>query len=473
METKSKTEQSQYPTDRGWSEVELEKIELGDVRLERRLRRTAESLSRQPEYPINVASEDSAATKAAYRLFDNEKLTAEAILEPHRKKTVLRMQSEPLVLAIQDTSIIDFTSHKKTQGLGPTGRAGNVTLQGLILHSSLAVTPQGLPLGLLSHECWAREGLCHSEQNCQQRAFENKESYKWVRVLKEVAALPIPTTTKVVHVADRECDIYEFLRDAEQVGANYLVRACYDRLVEFDEYETIQTQIRAQPCLKYVELDVPSEKRKAILELRFTETTIRAPKLKYKDPLETPRPPIRCWIVNVIEPQPPSGEKALSWTLITNVGIYSENDALERLDWYRRRWSIEEYHKILKSGCSIEDCRLQTADRLKRFIALFCVIGWRIFWMVHISRADTRAPAALVLTSSEIGTLCSLERFHEKKISPGTLTVRQAVAAIGALGGHLWKKSPTHPGATAVWRGWQRLSSMLELYNSMEKRCGY
>lgn len=441
--------------DTGWAQGELAKIDLGDARLERRLRRVAEDLSQQPEYPINLASEGAAATKAAYRLFDNEKCSPDKILSAHRNRTLSRMREVPLVLAIQDTSFFNFTSHKKTKGLGPIGDSSG-TLQGLLLHSTFAVTPYGLPLGVLSHRCWARQGFCQSDTSYKERPFVDKESFKWVEALRDVTALPTSSTTTVVHVADRECDIYEFLREAQGLGARYLIRACHDRAIESDEFGNINEQLDVLSPHALVSLDVPTQKRKADLELRFTQIILRAPSRIAK----AERLPLSCWVVHVVEPRPPSGYEPLSWTLLTNIEVSSVDEAIEKIAWYRRRWSIEEFHKVLKSGCAVEDCRLQTAERLSRYLALFCVIAWRIFWMVHVSRTDPHAPAEVALTTSEIAALCSLERFNAKTFTPVSLTVRQAVSAIAALGGHLARKNDPPPGTLAIWRGWQRLASM-------------
>jgi Transposase Tn5 dimerisation domain len=144
---------------------------------------------------------------------------------------------------------------------------------------------------------------------------------------------------------------------------------------------------------------------------------------------------------------------------------------VERISWYRRRWSIEEFHKVLKSGCVVEKSRLQTAERLKRYIALLCVIAWRIFWLVHIQRANPGASAEVALTQAEIGVLRSLKRFSGR-FTPTSMTVRQAVIAIACLGGYLNRKNDPPPGPTAVWRGWQRLASMSELYESLVTGCG-
>lgn len=449
--------------DPGWAEIELGGVHLGDARVERRLFRVAEDLSGQPEYPINQASNDAAATKAAYRLFDNDKVTSEKIFAVHRKKVLHRIREEPLILAIQDTSYFNFTSHKKVTGLGPIGNAGEQALQGLIMHSTLAVTPLGLPLGVLTQQCWARKGFCDSDNTYRSRAFKDKESYKWVSTIQQICEMPISAGTKVIHVADRECDIYEFLREAKGCHQNYVVRACYDRSIESPEYASVQGQLNALTPQALIELAVPTQKRKAKLDLTFAPVTLKAPGRV----AEAERIAIPCWVVHVSEPTPPQECEALSWTLLTNVDVASVDDALERLSWYRRRWSIEEFHKILKSGCTVEDCRLQTAERLKRYIALFCVIAWRIYWMVHIQRADPKAPACVVLTKTEIGTLCSLKRFAGKQLSVEKLTVKQAVIATACLGGYLDRKNDPPPGPTALWRGWQRLSSMAELYESM------
>ena len=331
------------------------------------------------------------------------------------------------------------------------------------MHSTFAVTPRGLPLGILSHRCWAREGFCQSEATYEERFFCEKESYKWVEALNTVTDLPRSSMTTIVHVADRESDIYEFLREAHGRNTKYVIRACYDRTIESVEYSHIQEQLQATPAQAIVTIDVPSQKRRATLSLTFQSVTLRSPtRIPNVERISLP-----CWVVHVKEQEPPEGTEALSWTLLTNVPTHSIDDALLSLSWYRRRWSIEEFHKILKSGCTVEDCRLQTADRLKRYLALFCVIAWRIFWMVHIQRANPTAPAEVALTQSEIGTLRTLKRFHGMLPKEGTLTVKQVVIAIARLGGYLNRKNDPPPGPTALWRGWQRLSSMTEVYDGI------
>lgn len=456
--------------DAGWAAAELEGVEFEDGRLERRLRRVAEELSGQPEYPINQASEDAAATKAAYRLFDNDKVTGERILSPHRTKTLRRMREEAVVLAIQDTSFFNFTSHKKVRGLGPIGDK-SAAQQGLLMHSVFAVTPQGLPLGMLWQRCWSRDGFRESPEAHEDLPIEEKESYRWVEALRDTTDLVTShaASTMVVTVADRESDIYEFLLEAQRLNSKYTIRACHNRCVQAEEYDYIQDLFGALKPQGGIELEIPSQKRQATFEITFSPVTLRPPGriTTSKSKLH-----VACWVIKAQEINAPKGNEPLTWTLLTNIPVVSVEQALERISWYRRRWAIEEFHKIIKSGCVVEDCRLQTADRLKRYIALFCVIAWRIFWMVHIRRSDPKAQAEVVLTKTEIATLCALKRFKEKLPSTKTLTVKQVIVAIACLGGYLNRKNDPPPGTTVLWRGWQRLSSMAELYESMVPGCG-
>src|SRR3954454_2648948 len=455
--------------DEGWAEGEFEGVALGDARLERRLIRVVEGLSSQPEYPVNQACEDAAATKAAYRLFDNDKVSAAKILTAHRAKTSRRMGQEPVVLAIQDTTFFNLTGHKKTRGLGPIGdRSGK--LQGLILHSTFAVTPRGLPLGVLTHDCWAREGFRENEYTHEELPIEKKESFRWVEALREVSKLTVSqNNSMVVTIADRECDIYEFLLEAQLRNAKYVIRAAHNRHVLDSEYKYTHECVRASPVRGQIKVTVPSQQRTAAVKVRFSTITLCAPErlTKSKNKFN-----VSCWVIYVEEVEPPAGVEALSWTLLTNIPVTSLEHAVERISWYRRRWSIEEFHKVLKSGCMVEKSRLQTAERLKRYIALLCVIAWRIFWLVHIQRANPGASADVALTQAEIGTLRSLKRFSERFTPSTSMTVRQAVIAIACLGGYLNRKNDPPPGPTAVWRGWQRLASMSELYESLVTGCG-
>ena len=192
-----------------WSEHEFERVNLGDKRLNARLKKLSTDLSAAPSAPINQASEDWAATKAAYRFFQNDKVTSEKILSAHRTRTWERIHREPVVLAVQDTSYLNFSSHRKTKGLGPIGDSRSAS-QGVVTHNVLAITPQGLPLGLLNQTGWTRDGYSQqSERERKNTSIEQKESYRWLQNLELVQKLK-PIDSRVVTICDRESDIYEF-----------------------------------------------------------------------------------------------------------------------------------------------------------------------------------------------------------------------------------------------------------------------
>ncbi|NET07819.1 MAG: IS4 family transposase [Merismopedia sp. SIO2A8] len=445
-----------------WAEEEFRGVDFGDVRLKKRVILLADSLSNYPLSPINQASEDSASTKAAYRFFGNGKVDSSKIMSGHIRQTVSRAREESVILAIQDTSYLNYSKHKKTTGLGSIGSEG---VDGLIMHSTLACTTQGLPLGLLTHKCWGRDGLISdkmSRKEADSRPFCKKESYKWFDSVNEISKLNLGIE-KVVHIADRESDIYEFLRESHRINAHYVIRANHDRKVILDTSCTINEAIESSPVRAILETKVPNNKAPVILECRFIKTAISEP-LRIKS---CEREPLESWIIRITQTNAKAGEEPLEWTLLTNIPIKTIEDAIEKIQWYKLRWRIEEFHKILKSGCKIEECRLQSAEKLKRFIALFSIIAWRIFWMTHLGRINPQADATVILTKNEIQTLRTLKKFKDKLVKVKKLTVKKAITFIAMLGGYLNRKNDPPPGNTVLWRGWQRLSAMTEMYESM------
>jgi hypothetical protein len=371
------------------------------------------------------------------------------------------MKGEEVVLANQDTSYLNYSKHKATTGLGPIGDKRS-NPQGLVMHSTFAVTPKGLPLGVLTLKIYARDGHLDPKQS-EKRAIEEKESYRWIETLPQVKGIP-----NLVMQGDRENDIYESLVEAEKLNVKYNLRSCTDRKIDSEEQAIFQaflhTFLMNSPARGEIEIELPEEKRKARMEIKYERVEILPPKRITRSKKAKG---VLCWIVQISEIDVPAGNQAVCWNLLTNVPVETINDAIERIAWYKRRWAIEEFHKILKSGCTVEKCRLETAERLTRYITLFAVIAWRIFWMVHIARTDPNAPAEVALTNSEIGALKSLKRFEELLPTKKTLNVKKAMTAIACLGGYLNRKNDPPPGPTVLWRGWQRLSAMDELYESI------
>jgi hypothetical protein len=320
------------------------------------------------------------------------------------------MKQEPVVLAVQDTSYLNFSTHKQTQGLGPIGDSRSASV-GLVTHNILAVTPQGLPLGLLNQIGWARVG--YNQQSDRERkntSIEHKESYRWIQGIEFVQNLK-PENVRVITVCDRESDIYEFFVASEHCHGEFVIRASWNRHLKDSQYPRLWEHLQVQPIAGYYQITVPPRDsnldRTATLAVRFGEVTL-SPTQRPKHSLFYPLLPITLNAIYVTEVDATNPEQQIEWMLLTNIAVTSFEAALEKLRWYCCRWQIEVFHKILQHGCTIEQCRLQSADRLNRYITLMSIVAWRLFWMTWMQRSHSTAPATTILTEIEIRTLLLL-----------------------------------------------------------------
>ena len=443
-----------------WSQQEFETLDLGDKRLTQRLIEVAAELSASPQSAIHAACGDWAAAKAAYRLFDNEKVTAGAILSPHFQRTIERMESYDRVFAVQDTTYLDYTHHPSTAGLGPIGTPSQ-GIYGFVKHTTLVFTESGLPLGCLSDAVWVRDTQDRHTRNTHVPLTE-KESYKWIEAFNQTQART-PEGVEVISICDREADIYEFFVQAQDTP--FVIRAAQNRNVD-DEAGQLRALVQRQPAAGQQQVKIPARSsdpaREATVSIHFTTTTLLPP---YRPPAFHPQklPAIDVSVVWVTEVHPPVDATPLQWLLITNVKVTDFADAIQRIRWYSLRWHIEVYFKVLKSGNNIEQCRLQTKDRLLRYIALKSVIAWRLYWLTMYKRHAPDADCTCVLTDNEWKALYCVT--HKKTTVPEKLpTVSQVVIWIAKLGGFLARKSDPEPGVTVIWRGWQRLSDIADTF---------
>jgi len=442
-----------------WATEEFSKIRLKDKRLNQRCQKLASVLEHQSTQPINQACEDWADTKAAYRFFDNPKVAPDKILAPHCQRTVKRMKSHPLVLAVQDTTFLNYTQHPQTEGLGEIGTKQQ-NQRGFGMHSTLAVTPQGLPLGLLAQQFFERPigEASHTALEIQKLPIEEKESYRWIEAFEQVIALT-PEEVQVVTVCDREADFYEMFVMAEEKQADLLVRANTDRRLD-EEAKFLWAKAESQSKAGDLTIDiVGNDKRKArqaTVSVRFCTVRLRAPWRPQKKKL----PSITLTAILVREDNPPADiQDPVEWLLLTNTSVKDFDQAVQVIAWYCCRWQIEVFHKIIKSGCRVEDCRLQTAARLQNYIALMSVVAWRLQWLTYINRISPDEPCTTVLTTIEWQALYM--RIHKTSVLPKSLpSTHQVIRWIAQLGGFLGRKSDGEPGIVVIWRGWQRLQDM-------------
>jgi hypothetical protein len=453
-----------------WCVDEFASVELHDERLNSRCSELAVQLAMRPSLPLSQACEDWANTKAAYRFFDNDEVSPERIQAPHQQRTVERMAEHPRVLAVQDTTFLNYTHHPKTEGLGPIGKKGQKQY-GLGLHSTLAVLPNGLPLGLLTQDVLIRpeDEPSHRPEECRLLPIEEKESYRWLRAFEQTLALA-PPGVEVITVCDREADIYEMFAFAQTKNAPLLVRASWDRALLDVEVRKLWPKVAGQRIVGYLTVHLSGnntrQARQATGSIRFVSITLRPP----WRPNGLKLPTITLNAVFVREEDPPTDiDEPIEWLLLTSTPVASVAEAQQVIGWYCCRWQIEVFHKVLKSGCQVEDCRLQTADRLRSFVALMSVIAWRLHWMTYINRCQPDLPCTAVLTAIEWEVLYM--RIHKSNRLPETApTVHQAVRWIAQLGGFLGRKSDGEPGVTALWRGWQRLQDLAATWEIVKEQ---
>lgn len=450
---------------------EFEGASLGDARLDERLLETARILNAQPLYCINAAIDDWKTKKATYRFFSNKKSTPEKILQPHFAQTKKRMQDWDYVYSIQDTSFLEFNKHDKMEGLGSIGRYGDDNhIQGLVSHISLAVSCSGLPLGLQSFEIWARpeEGYGKTDDRDGE-----KESQKWLRHLDRAKEF-YSDRSKMILVADRESDFFELFDKIKNEKINAVIRSKHDRYVKGRDLWLTRALEKASSAGKITIDDVETtdnKKRTVVADLKFASVNIEVPgncQRQYPFGLE-------LHVVEVYEQAPPEGEKPLYWRLLTTIDVTDFENAKEIIKHYKMRWNIESYFKVLKSGCKVEDCRLEKAERVIRYVAVMSVVAWRIYWTVHVNRLLPKGSWSLVLTQVEYYTLwvrINKKDIMEKKIPKRPppdrpWDVRECVRSIAKLGGFNGRKNDGEPGMTSIWRGWTRLQDMVEVAEAL------
>lgn len=447
------------PTD--WAEEEFGAAELGDHRLERRLVTLARDFYARPLATLPEACGTRAKAKAAYRFFDHDEVTMERVLSPHYEATTARVAEHSVVLAVQDTTFLDYSTHPATVDLGPIGTQSQNGLIGLVVHDTMAYSLEGTPLGLLQIQCWARNP---NEKGKRTRRYElpieQKESYKWLRSFQAAreAQRRCPHTT-VVSVGDREADLYELFELASRSADNpkLLVRAERKRLVQ-GEQGPLWDFVHSQHVAGIWKLHVPRRgnrpARTASLEIRFTTVELRPPKRKSR------LGSVRLWAVEAREKDAPGGIQPIHWMLLTTLEVNSLQEATEKLEWYSLRWQIEVYHRTLKSGCRIEQRQLRDADRLEACLAIDAVVAWRIAHLTKLGRETPDVPCTVFFEEAQWQALAV---FVTRNPTPPTTppSLREATRMVATLGGFLGRKCDGQPGTKTIWIGLQRLDDFI------------
>ncbi|WKB56009.1 IS4 family transposase [Eleftheria terrae] len=445
-----------------WIDQELDESVFQDARLGRRLRALLARFAQAPGQSIPWVCQDWANTKAAYRFLSNERVNEADILAGHFSATRQRIvaASQAPVLVLHDTT--EFAYHrdsdhalgllgKVNSGWDSQGRVRHHTVRGLLMHSSLAVTTEGLPLGLAAVKFWSRSKFKGTNAlkrsiNPTRVPIELKESMCWldnVRLSGEMFEQP----ERCVHIGDRGSDIYELFCQAHEAQTHFIFRTCADRLAG-DGTHTVATYLREVRCRGLHRIQVRNsqgQERCALLELKYCRVRLLPPRAK-----QSRYPPLMLTVLQAVEREAPLHADPIDWKLITNLPVTSRAQAIEKLDWYAMRWKIETYHKILKSGCRAEDSKLRTAQRLTNLIAMFCLLGWRIFWLTMMNRAAPEAPPRMAFTEAEVEVLDRLRPPSCTAASPCRQSLSSCLMQLARLGGYLARASDPPPGNTVI-----------------------
>lgn len=444
-----------------WVVNEFANAPFSDDRIIKRLIQIADKAFSSPASSIPEACQSYSATRAAYRFFNNKNVKPEAILMTHREQTIERMRKHKTVLVIQDTTSLDYRTHPATKGLGNYSNANGAL--GLKLHTALAVTEDGLPLGILDHHIWARNpdeyGKRHSRDDLH---ISDKESQRWLDTLNS-SLKDAPKYINAVTVCDREADIYEFFSEAVSNNQQLLVRVSQNRLIK-EEGRKLFNEIENKSVCGHINVDIPRDvegkrpPREATLEIKFCPVTVKRTRRIINS---KSLPSLNLHVVQAKEINVPQGTQPIHWLLITTLPVENFEQAIEKIKWYRQRWKIERYHYVLKSGCKVEELQLETAEGLQNAVSVYSVVAWKLLWLKYESETEPEISCEVVLEEHEWKALyCVINRVSIPPAQPPTL--KEATLMIAKLGGFLARKGDGNPGVKVIWRGLRRLFDIAE-----------
>lgn len=465
-----------------WIDNEVGGCHFNDVRLAKRFGKLLGMMTEGIGESVPYACQDWANTKAAYRFFSNPHVSESQIMAGHFQATRGRLsQANQKILMLHDTCEFSFQREKDSQigllgrpncGKGKDGRLKYVTVRGILMHSSLAVTLDGLPLGLAAIKFWTRKQFkgCNALKrkiNPTRVPIEEKESIRWLENLRQSTALT-GNPGDCVHIGDRESDIFELFALAKELGTNFLVRTCVDRLAE-DAGTTVAAEMKQAPVKGQHRIQGQNrqgEFYEAVLDIKYEQLQVLPPEGKWKDYTD-----LTLTVIHATERGTPHGREKIAWKLLTNLPVKTLRSAIEKLNWYALRWKIEVFHKILKSGCKAEESKLRSSERLVNLISIFCIIGWRVFWLTMLNRAEPDLPPATALEPTEILLLDELVKTNPEASSREP-TVSDYIIKIARLGGYLNRASDPPPGNMVMWRGMAKLNDIHLGFLLGTKTCG-
>ena len=443
-----------------WATQVAAVADLPDKRLDKRLTAILVDTLENPSASIPEAAGDASQATATYRFYANDRVTTEALHLGVATATAQRCLDQDTLLVVQDTTTLNFTGLHTIPELGPIDSGG--LARGVHLHTALAVTSSGQVVGILDQQYWARPQR-------GQPGPEEKESDKWINGMDASRAVlyqaageqPVP---RLIHVMDREGDAYEVMMTVADAGDSAIIRCAQNRKID-DPLAKAHEGVRSQPVLCRSAVVVS---RKAGVPERYAAVEVRSMRVTLVPDLQKyPHAWPMTWnLVEVWEPAPPAGTQAAHWLLWTLEPAATADEALEVVRKYTCRWPIEEVHLVLKSGCKVENLRLETWERLEKAVTVNAAVAARIVSLRDLARETPEAPATEVLSPDEAEVLVC---HFGKGMRPSELTIGQAVLWIGRLGGHLNRKRDGMPGVRTLWRGLHNLTWLVAGFRASKR----
>jgi len=450
-------------SEKRWAKFEFEGAQLGDLRRTKRLVKTAKFLAKSPRGTLPGSFPGNASLKAAYRLFAEEEMAYEKVIQAHVDRVRDECKGAGEYLIIEDTTLLDFTWHKGAKGLG---RIGDDRGLGFLLHSSIAARverwkdgtePEVTLVGLFDQVCWVREGAAKRKRETKrQRLSRKRESQRWTRAFEKSGRAP--EGVDWIYVADRESDIYEVFLQCTRYNVDFVVRASQKRALEGDDRKIFGAVSEAAVLGRYQKKlrrrgSVPA--RTAQIEVRSMKVTLRAPWRP-----DVKHPPFTLSVVEAREIAAEGVKNPVHWILLSSLPVENFEDAKKVIGIYTKRWLIEEYHKALKTGTRIEASQLQEASRIKALLGVLAIVALRLLAMKFMALA--RPDDKINPDDMDEVFIKILEKTYGKP--KGGWTYRTYLVWVARLGGFQARRGDGMPGWLTIWRGWQRVIMMYQGY---------
>jgi hypothetical protein len=459
-----------------WAQQTFGEVRLGHRSRTERAVMMAAAIAADPAASLPKQMESEAALHAAYRFLQTPEVSYERLMRPHVEQTRQVMGQHKQVLLIQDTTEVDYQHHPTTTGLGPIG---NGTHHGFLLQTVLAIEPVSRQvLGIAHQEPFLRKAVPKGETK-RERERRQRESQVWERSVQAIGEPP--AGVQWIHVGDRYSDMFPFLWACRQQHCDFVVRAAQDRCVDLlveqadapvprrshhkrrPEQDSQSTPlhlfavVRGWAVMGEQDLELDATKQSSA---RTAHVAISFGCLRLLPPLSQQAAdlrPLLVWVVRVWEPEPAEGVEPLEWLLLASVPVQTVEQAWERVDWYRARWIVEDYHQGLKTGCRVEQRHVQSYEGLRRLLGLLAPTAVRLLQLRAAARQDPEQPASRVLPPDVVQVVAA-----KAGLPAAQLTTQQCWYTIARFGGYLGRKGDGPPGWKTLWRGWLHVQTLLE-----------